>query len=104
MEIIFTKPARNALKDACDYYKNRGNPSYAKKLRESVFTRVKVLAKHPDRGMKEPYLAVLEKGHRYLLESRFKIIYRVIGQVVYITDVFDTKQDPEKLIERNKKI
>lgn len=104
MQIVFTNPARKALKDICDYYKSTGNAAYSKKLRENIFQKVKLLLKHPDRGMKEPYLAILEKEHRYLLEDRFKIIYRVIGQVIYITDVFDTKQDPEKLIERNRKI
>ena len=104
MQIVFTNPARQALKDICDYYKNNGYDTYAVKLRKNIFAKVKQLNEHPERGALEPHLVVLGKGHRYLLEDHFKIIYRVIGQIVYITDVFDTKQNPNKLPARNQKI
>ena len=36
-------------------------------------------------------------GHRRLIESHFKIIYRVIGDCIYITDIFDSRQDADKM-------
>ena len=31
------------------------------------------------------------------LVSHYKIIYRVIGETIYITDIFDSGQDPDKM-------
>ena len=36
-------------------------------------------------------------GHRRLIESHYKIIYRVVGEYIYITDIFDSRQDPDKM-------
>ena len=48
-------------------------------------------------GQEEESLVELGQGHRYLVEEHYKIIYRVIDDVVYITDIFDTRQDPDKM-------
>ena len=45
----------------------------------------------------EEYLSYLNQGHRRLIEGHFKIIYRIEGDNVYITDFFDTRQDPAKM-------
>jgi hypothetical protein len=36
-------------------------------------------------------------GHRRLVESHYKIIYRVVGEYIYVTDIFDSRQDPDKM-------
>lgn len=37
-------------------------------------------------------------GHRYLpVKPFYKIIYLVIQPFIYITDIFDTRQDPQKM-------
>lgn len=49
-------------------------------------------------GQKEEYLEHLGKGHRYLVvEKHYKVIYRIENDIVYITDVFDTQQDQDKM-------
>ncbi len=49
-------------------------------------------------GQLEENLEHLEQEHRYVLvKSSYKVIYRIIDQTIYITDVFDTRQDPEKM-------
>lgn len=37
------------------------------------------------------------KEHRRIIEGHYKIIYRVEGQAIYITDIFDSRQDPNKM-------
>jgi hypothetical protein len=49
------------------------------------------------KGQHEPYLKNLNKGHRRLIEGHFKIIYRIEGDYIYVTDFFDARQDPEKM-------
>jgi hypothetical protein len=39
----------------------------------------------------------LGEGHRYLIESNYKIIYKEVPEGILITDVFDTRQDPAKI-------
>jgi hypothetical protein len=39
----------------------------------------------------------LGEGHRYLIESNYKIIYKEVPEGILITDVFDTRQDPTKI-------
>jgi hypothetical protein len=48
-------------------------------------------------GCFELGLGHLGKGHRRLIEGNFKIVYRVDGDVVYVTDIFDSRQDPDKV-------
>ena len=50
----------------------------------------------------EESLSDLGKGHRYIIRGNYKIIYKIQNQKMYITDVFDTRQNPEKITTRNK--
>ena len=51
----------------------------------------------PLQGQKEPFLEHLGLGHRRLVVSHYKVIYRVSGEYIYITDIFDSRQDPDKM-------
>ena len=104
MDILFTNPAKSALKEIYDNYEQTGKKPYAQQLRKNIFAKCKLLVNHPEMGAKEPMLIFLGRNHRFLLESHYKIIYRVIGEVIYVTDIFDTRQNPNKLITRNRKI
>lgn len=45
----------------------------------------------------EEYLEHLGKGHRRIIHGYFKIIYRLEGELIYVTDFFDTRRDPAKM-------
>jgi len=67
-------------------------------LRERILDRVETLRKHPPwQGQKEPYLAHLKLGHRRLIEGSYKIIYRIADELIYVTDIFDSRQDPRNM-------
>ncbi|HMN04501.1 MAG TPA: hypothetical protein PKD45_02145 [Flavobacteriales bacterium] len=59
--------------------------------------RAQELIDQPWKGPPEPGLLKLKEGHRFLLLGRYKIIYRVVGDVIHITDFFDTKQHPSRM-------
>jgi hypothetical protein len=58
--------------------------------------------KNPFTGQEEPYLSHLQLSHRRIIEGNYKIIYRVEKDLIYVTDVFDTRQDPAKMEGRVK--
>ncbi len=68
-------------------------------IRDNILDAADTLLLSPWQGQKEPYLEHLELGHRRLIESHYKIIYRVLGECIYITDIFDYIEDPEKMNE-----
>jgi plasmid stabilization system protein ParE len=103
MKVLITGPAKAALKEIFEYYKSEGLEVYAKQLTQDIIIKAKSLSTNYNRGQEEEILMPLQKGHRYVLaKQHYKIIYRPEGQTVIVTDVFDTRQRPEKLIKRSR--
>jgi len=73
----------------------------ADKIRKSIFDGTKSLIKQPLIGAVEENLIDLGQGHRYIVVDNYKIIYRVIQLNIYITDIFDCRQNPQKMKKRN---
>ena len=98
MKVKMTKPAQRRLNKIDDYYKAKGNTSKGQKLRKNIVEKSALLSKNPHLGSEEKYLKHLGKGHRSLVISRFfKMIYRVAKRIIYITDIFDTRQSTKKM-------
>jgi hypothetical protein len=47
--------------------------------------------------VEEENLKDLKQGHRYIIQGNYKIIYRIIGDEIFITDIFDWRQNPTKM-------
>ena len=77
------------------------NDKVADKIRKSIFDATRPLTKEPLIGQIEENLLDLKQGHRYLVEGNYKIIYRLVGNDIYITDIFDCRQNPQKIKRRN---
>ena len=43
----------------------------------------------------------LEEGHRFIIRGNYKIIYKIQNKKIFITDIFDTRQDPESIKRNN---
>ena len=72
--------------------------TWPKELNQKIFTNTRQLNRHPESGQIEPILKQLGENHRYLVEGNYKIIYKKVIDGILITDVFDSRQDPEKMI------
>ncbi len=96
-QIIWTNFAIAELKNIFLYYRMVAGEKVAEKIRKSVFNATKHLLKQPLSGSVEDNLTELKQGHRYLVEGNYKIIYRIIDNDIYITDVFDCRQNPVKM-------
>lgn len=67
------------------------------KVRKGILDAADRLTKYPRGGQVEEYLAHLGLEHRRVIYSQYKIIYRIVGDTIFITDIFDSRQDPEKM-------
>lgn len=69
----------------------------ADKIKKSIFSATKPIIKQPFIGAIEENLIDLKQGHRYIVKGNYKIIYLVIDNDIYITDIFDCRQNPTKM-------
>jgi plasmid stabilization system protein ParE len=102
MKIFWTKFALSSLSEIFRYYKDNVSYTVANNIRNGVLSSTNQLTKHPTSGQIEEFLSEMEKGHRYIIRGNYKIIYKIQNHKLYITDVFDTRQNPEELKNRNK--
>lgn len=102
MEVIFAAWAENCLKEIYDYYSKKATPEKAAEIVNKIIDRTETLENYSNRGRIEEGLRPLGNEHRYLLEYHYKIIYKVEGEVVIITDIFSNHQKPSKKLKRNK--
>lgn len=96
-EIIWTDFAINELKSIYEYYKVHVNVTVAHKIKSKLFAATSNLSEHPLIGQIEENLKSLNQNHRYIVEGNYKIIYIIVRNTIYITDVFDCRQNPEKM-------
>lgn len=102
MEVIWTNFALGSLSEIYKYYKQNANINIARKIRDQLFYSTKQLEKYPLSGPIEEFLLELEEDHRFITRGNYKIVYKILNSSIYITDVFDTRQNPEGLKIRNK--
>ena len=98
MTVLYTAWAKNQLREIYNYYKEIGSPKKGRKIRISIHKRALRLKTFPLLGREEELLSVLGQGHRYIVEGQYKIIYRIIEDKVYITDIFDARRNPDTIM------
>jgi toxin ParE1/3/4 len=97
MKLIYTEQALFSLEEVLDFV--APNVTYEKliEIRDEILDAADTLLLQPLLGQSEPLLGHLGLSHRRLIVGHYKIIYRVIGEYIYITDIFDSRQDPGKM-------
>ena len=72
-----------------------------KKIVSGIIKSTQSLKNDPFIGQVEPLLNERVETYRYLVFKNYKIIYSVDENksLIKIADVFDTRQNPDKLIE-----
>lgn len=99
MTVIYTDQSYESLYEATKFLtEDLGIPiEKTLEIRKNLLNKAESLSSNPYKGQKEEYLEHLNKGHRRIIEGHFKIIYRVEGDEIFITEFFDTRQGPEKM-------
>jgi plasmid stabilization system protein ParE len=69
--------------------------------RESLVTKIfketERLMKYPRAGQIEPLMEGMKFEYRRLVVGNFKVIYRIDGEWIRITDFFDARRDPRSM-------
>ncbi|MBE0640280.1 MAG: type II toxin-antitoxin system RelE/ParE family toxin [Bacteroidales bacterium] len=97
MKIIYTEQAISSLQEVLDFVAPNVTKEKLIEIRDRILDAADTLLLHPYQGQTEPLLEHLGKSHRRLIIGHYKIIYRVYGEYIYITDIFDSRQDPDKM-------
>ncbi|MCL4484092.1 MAG: type II toxin-antitoxin system RelE/ParE family toxin [Bacteroidetes bacterium] len=97
MKLVYTEQALASLEEALEFIATKISHEKLIEIRDRILDKADTLLLQPFNGQKEPFLEHLGLGHRRLVESHYKIIYRVVGEYIYVTDIFDSRQDPDKM-------
>ena len=103
MKIVWSDFASKTLQDIYLYHKEKAEKNIAQQVKSRIFSSTKQLIQYPNSGQLEETLAQLDEGHRYLVSGNYKIIYKKVKEGILITDVYDTRQDPVKIIDPYRK-
>ena len=103
-EIVWTAFAVSCLDEIHEFiFQESYSEKIANRLVSKLIRKIDQVALLPKSGTIEPLLKHTNQGSRYLLEGNYKIIYQFTDEIIIVTDVFHTKQNPNKMIKRNKK-
>lgn len=96
---------RNTIRSNFQYYVEKASLRVAKNIIERIILEPNKILSHPEITQIEELLLDREKEYRYLICDNYKIIYSIDSKqkLIMIADVFDTRQNPIKLKELNKK-
>ena len=103
VKIFWTPFALKSLDEIKVYIEKETRSSeIAARYISKLIDRIEQLQNFPDSGSEEELLKQLKQNSRYLLEGNYKIIYQFQNDKVIISDIFHVKQNPIKIIKRNK--
>ena len=97
MKIQYTEQSLVSLQESLEFISKEVSLEKLIEIRDQILNSTDILIKHPKLGKKEEYLEHLKFGHRRIIEGHYKVIYRVEKKIIYITDIFDTRQEPNKM-------
>ncbi|SEN08282.1 Plasmid stabilization system protein ParE [Chryseobacterium taichungense] len=102
IKIFWTNFAKKQLRNIFDYYKLKANMKVANKLIVGIVNKANTLDFQKEIGQKEELLLTRKENFRYLVYKNYKIIYwfNQGKNRIEITDVFDARQNPIKIEER----
>lgn len=97
-KIVWSKTSKLTLKNIKVYYTELASLKVAKKIILGIISKTKNLIDNPFQGQKDLFLEFKNEDFRYLVYKNYKIIYKIESkELIRIYDVFDCRQDPEKL-------
>ncbi|MCD8031113.1 MAG: type II toxin-antitoxin system RelE/ParE family toxin [Bacteroides sp.] len=98
-KIVWSRPAIRGLKNIHSYYLTK-NEKYADRLYRQIYKEVHLLADFPFLAPVESLLSGESETYRSLVvEKNFKVIYYIEDEVINIVEIWDCRQDPDRLKE-----
>lgn len=97
-KVVVTHFALYQINLIYDFYRIYASLKIAKKIKSDIITAIKTLKNKEVEWQEDEFLGYLNKKHKRLICGHYKIIYYydINENRVYVTDVFDSRQDPVK--------
>lgn len=99
MKLVYTEQAIVSLQESLDFLPPETPAEKVNEIRDRILAKADKLLDNPHIGQLEEYLEHMGQSHRRIIEGHYKIIYRVKGELIIITDIFNSRQDPSKMKE-----
>ena len=100
-EVLLTQDAARDLEEIYDYISGHDSPSRADQVLDRIRKVIETLASFPERGsFPKELLALGIREYRQTFFKPYRVIYRVIGQYVYVYLVADGRREMQALLER----
>lgn len=97
MRLVMTESAWRSLDQAIYVLSVRWDDRVVDRIVAEIWEHIDIVLQYPLGGQLEEDLAELGRQHRRMVCGHFKIIYFVEGEDLYVTDIFDSRQDPGKM-------
>lgn len=98
-KVIYSDQMQVSLEECIDFLVDvlKVSVDIAIETNKRILDAADSLAYYSSKGQIEPYLKDKKREYRRLIEGHYKIIYRIENDSVYIVDIFDSRQDPNKM-------
>ena len=97
MKITILPGALERFKRSIETVYPEASDRFVDQLTDRVFNHIDLLTRFPNLGALEPELQKFGRPYRRLIIGHFKIIYRVYDQEILVLDIFDSRQDPDRM-------
>jgi len=100
-EVLLTRGAEHDLESLYDYIAEFDSPANANHVLDKLRKAVEGLSSFPERGSyPKELLALGIKDYRQTFFKPYRVIYRIVGQRVYIYLIADGRRDMQSLLAR----
>ena len=93
LNVVWTFEAENDLDDIYEFYLQVSDKIALKIISEIILETDKIVF------LEEFQVDEINSKYRRIIVRHFKILYRVVSNEIVIFGVFDSRQNPEKLIK-----
>jgi len=100
-EVLLTEDAGSDLEELYDYIAEHDAPAKADYVLDRIERVMETLATFPERGsFPKELLALGIREYRQTFFKPYRVIYRVVGERVYVYVIVDGRRDMQALLQR----
>jgi toxin ParE1/3/4 len=100
-QVFLTEDASRDLEELYDYVEPRDAPGKADYVLDQIESVLSTLTENPERGgCPKELLAVGLREYREIVFKPYRIIYRIMGDKVYVMVIADGRRDMQSLLQR----
>ncbi len=95
-KVVVTRFGLEQIKSIYSYYNHNVSTKIARQIKARIISCIKTLKEIEVEREADEFLVYLNKNHRRLICGNYKIVnyYNFQQKVIYVTDIFDSRQDP----------